>query len=150
MTWSTLFTSRRAVYISIIGLLLSMSVAVPITQAQQLMMEVRIDEATFDLGLAVVAGTVTCSDPTNYTTLNVTVRQPVGRFESLEGRVFEALGPCEDELSFSVSVVPDSGRFTPGIVYITAETFACYGEFGIICDDDSVTDAVRLRPTSQN
>jgi hypothetical protein len=69
----------------IVGLLLSVSLAVPAAQAQQLIMQVSIDEATSEEGLVMVTGTVTCSDPSDFTHVCATVRQSVGRFRSIQG-----------------------------------------------------------------
>jgi hypothetical protein len=125
----------------IVGLLLSVSLAVPAAQAQQLIMQVSIDEATSEEGLVMVTGTVTCSDPTDFTDVSVFVRQPVGRFRSIQGGRGDSLGPCVDELSFTLAVAPDSGRFKQGNAFVFADTFAC-NEFS--CDGDSTVEVVRL------
>jgi hypothetical protein len=142
MTWSTLITSRRAVRASIIGLLLSVSLGVPAAQAQQLSVEVSIAEVTFEEGLVMVTGTVTCSEPTNFTDVSVEVRQPVGRFKSVVGGVGESLGPCTGELPFDLSIAPFSGSFKQGAAFVFANASGCT-EFA--CDGDSATETVNLK-----
>jgi hypothetical protein len=137
MLWQAPSTLQRTMLALAIGLLLSLGVAVPAAQAQ-LVLQVSIEEATFEQGAIVVTGTVTCSEPTGFTDLSVEVRQPVGRFKSISGFRSDSLGPCPGELPFSLLVAPFSGKFKTGTAFVFANTFGC-SEF--TCASDS-TDAI--------
>jgi len=132
---------QRTGFAVIVGLLLSVSLAISTAQAQQLVMQIDIDGATFEQGLVMVTGTVTCSDPTDFTDVSVTVRQPVGRFRSIEGFASDSLGPCVEQLSFSLPVAPGSGRFKQGDAFVFADTFACNE---VSCDGDNTVEVVKL------
>jgi hypothetical protein len=126
----------------IVGLLLSLSVAVPAAQAQQLSMGVSIDEVTLEEGAVVVTGSITCSAPTPSTSVSVDVRQPVGRFKSVAGNEYQSLDRCEGELPFSLLVAPSSGVFKSGTVFISADVWSC-----IKGECDGTTSSVVLKLT---
>jgi hypothetical protein len=132
-------TSQRTLLALVIGLLLSLGIAVPAAQAQ-LSLQVTIEDATFDRGAILVSGTVTCSEPTGFTNVSVEVRQPVGRFRSIVGSRFDELGPCADQLAFSLLVAPFSGKFKTGTAFVFANTDGCTPDFSS-CDSDS-TDLI--------
>ena len=138
---SPLWRALRAI---IIGLLLSVSMIVSTTRAQQLTMEISIEEATLVQGAILVAGTVTCSEPTAFTDVSVEVRQPVGRFKSIRGFASDSLGPCTDELPFELLVAPDSGSFKSGTAFVFASTFACDVNFNF-CDGDADSGVFTVR-----
>ena len=145
MRWYTPSPSCSAVRVIILGLLLSVNVVVPTARAQEFFtVEVSIEEATLEQGAVLVTGTVTCSEPTAFTDVSVEVRQPIGRFRSISGSAGDSLGPCTDELSFSLLVAPGSGSFKQGTVFIFANAFACDVEFNF-CDGDAASLAVRAR-----
>jgi hypothetical protein len=144
MRWYPPSPSCRAMRVIILGLLLSVNVVVPTARAQEFFtVEVSIEEATFEQGAVLVTGTVTCSEPTAFTDVSVEVRQPIGRFRSISGSTFDSLGPCTDELPFSLLVLPDSGKFKQGTAFIRASAFACDVEFNF-CDDDAAIQAFRI------
>jgi hypothetical protein len=126
----------------IVGLLLSVSVAVTAAQAQQLSMGVSIDEVTLEAGAVVVTGSVTCSAPTRHTDVYVDVRQPVGRLKSVSGGAYESLGPCEGELPFSLFVAPWSGAFKPGTAFISADVSSCIKG---ACDGATSSVVIKLK-----
>jgi hypothetical protein len=143
MTRQTAFTMvQQTMLILATGLLLSLGVSIPAAHAQQLVMEIDIDEAIFNQGAVEVTGTVTCSEPTQFTDIFVAVRQPIGRFRSIAGGTFESLGPCIDQLPFSVLVAPDSGQFKRGTAFVFAETGACTE---VTCDNDLTSRVVTLK-----
>jgi hypothetical protein len=144
MRWYPPSSSRRAMRAIIISLLLSVSMAVPTTRAQQFFVEISIEDTTFEQGAVLVTGTVTCSEPTAFTNVSVEVRQPVGRFRSVSGGAFDSLGPCTDELPFSLLVAPGSGRFKQGTAFVFANTDACTVDF-TFCDNDATAAVVTLR-----
>jgi hypothetical protein len=126
----------------LVGLLLSVRLAVPAAQAQQFTVELSLDEITLDQGAVVVTGIVTCSTPTRYTDIYVDVRQPVGRFKSVTGGAYASLGPCEGELPFSLWIVPWSGAFKSGTAFISADVSSCIKG---ACDGDTSSVVVKLK-----
>jgi hypothetical protein len=129
----------------IIGLLLSVSLAVPTAQAQQLTLAVSVEETIFETGAVLVTGTVTCSEPTVFTDAFADVRQPVGRFKTIRGFAGEPLGPCEEESPFELLVLPESGSFKPGTAFLFVSTSGCLDAEATICDSDSTSLVVKLR-----
>jgi hypothetical protein len=128
-------TAQRTMLVLVIGLLLSLGVAIPAAQAQ-LNMQISIEEVTFDQGAIVVEGIVTCSEATDFTDISVHVAQPTGQKKSQVGDAGDSPGPCPGPqgIPFSVLVAPGGGRFKPGTVFVSASTFACNCCF---CDGDS-------------
>src|SRR5215475_1220819 len=102
-------TPKRLPYsalVSVIGLVLSMLISVPIALAQ-LVLEINITEVTLDKsGLVAVTRTVTCTEST-LIQVCVAVTEPVGRTHSVFGDrcTPSASIPCEptDPATFSVT-----------------------------------------------
>jgi hypothetical protein len=71
------------------------------------------------------------------------VLQPVRRVHTVAGYGVSELNTCDvTPLPFEIVVVPQTGRFAPGIAYVTVSVFACTDAF--ICMGDTITDALRL------
>jgi hypothetical protein len=143
MLWQTPSTLQKTLLALVIGLLLSLGMTVPAAQAQ-LSLQIDIEDATFDQGAILVTGTVTCSEPTDFTDISVRVRQPIGQRKSQEGDRFDSPGPCPGPqgLSFSILVAPFSGRYKGGTAYVFADTFGCNPNF---CDGDADSQVFAIR-----
>jgi hypothetical protein len=89
--------------------------------------------------------TVTCSQPAVGDSF-VEVRQSVGRFgdKSVEGFEFIAY-ECSGETPLSVTIEAETGFFTPGKAFVSADAFACT-EFDI-CDFAFTEERVNLSPS---
>jgi hypothetical protein len=92
-------------------------------------------------GEATISGTITCSRTADFGEVDVTLRQPIGRF-TVHG--FGFAGPaCEPTpTDWVASVVGDNGKFGAGKATAEVAAFACDASS---CGDASVTASVRLR-----
>ena len=132
------------VFVLIACLGLGGNILVPAARAQEaLTVSLTLDAVTLgELGTIVVAGTVTCSEPV-VPTVSAQVIQPVRRLHSVVGYGVTEPHACDvTPLPFEIVVVPSTGRFAPGIAYVTVSVFACTDAF--ICMGDTITDALRL------
>jgi len=139
------------VFVLIACLGLGGNIMVPAAHAQgALTASLTLDAVAFgELGTIVVAGTLTCSEPAGVPTgygmpvVSAQVLQPVRRVHTVAGYGFTELHACDvTPLPFEIVVVPTSGRFAPGIAYVTVSVFVCNAAY--ICDGDTITDAVWL------
>jgi hypothetical protein len=92
-------------------------------------------------GEATISGTITCSRTADFGEVDVTLRQPIGRF-TVHG--FGFAGPaCEPTpTDWIASVVGDNGKFSAGKATAEVSAFGCDATS---CGDTSVTASVRLR-----
>jgi hypothetical protein len=93
------------------------------------------------IGEATISGTITCSRTADFSEVDVTLRQSIGRF-TIHGFGFDgpACGPTPTD--WFVSVVGDNGRFGSGKATADVSAFACDGPS---CGEASVLASVRLR-----
>jgi hypothetical protein len=116
-------------------------------QEEEFTVDVAIDSASIDPRTkeVTVDFTVTCSQPAVGDSF-VEVRQSVGRFgdKSVEGFEFIAY-ECSGETPLSVTIEAETGFFTPGKAFVSADAFACT-EFDI-CDFAFTEERVKLSPS---
>ena len=140
--------SRVFVLIACLGL--GGNIMVPAARAQgALTASLTLDAVAFgELGTIVVAGTLTCSEPADVSSfglpvVSAQVLQPVRRLHTVMGYGSDQLNACDvTPLPFEIVIVPQTGRFAPGIAYVTVSVFVCNNAY--ICDGDTITDAMRL------
>lgn len=92
-------------------------------------------------GEATISGTVTCNHDADFGDVEVSLRQPIGRF-TIHGFGFASPGCGPTPTNWFASVVGDNGKFASGRATAQVSAFACDA---FSCDDDSVTASVRLR-----
>lgn len=92
-------------------------------------------------GEATISGTITCSRTADFGEVDVTLRQPIGRF-TVHG--FGFAGPaCEPTpTDWFASIIGDNGKFAAGKATADVSAFACDASS---CGDASATASVRLR-----
>jgi hypothetical protein len=116
-------------------------------QEEEFTVDVAIDSASIDPRTkeVTVDFTVTCSQPAVGDSF-VSVRQSVGRFgdKSVEGFEFIAY-ECSGETPLSVTIEAETGFFTAGNAFVSADAFACT-EFDE-CDFAFTEERVRLSPS---
>jgi hypothetical protein len=145
--------SRVFVLIACLGL--GGNILVPAARAQgAFTVSLTLDAVAFgELGTIVVAGTLTCSElaavpsfgppPFGPPSVSAQVLQPVRRLHTVVGFGFTEVKACDvTPLPFEIVVVPTSGRFAPGIAYVSVSVYVC--NYANICDGNTITDAVRL------
>jgi hypothetical protein len=112
-------------------------------QAAPLQLEATVQSTTVDpqTGEVIVSGTVTCSEPAD-ASIYVSVNQPLGRGNSLEGFNYAPQVRCDqDGEPYTISLFPYEGRFAPGRARVTVDAYAS-GPSGY--DDAHLQQAVRL------
>jgi len=97
-----------------------------------------LDQRTFRLE---ITGTVTCSEP-GEVFLNTDVQQPAGRTKSVFGYGWTQI-QCDGEEEFTITVLPNQGRFTPGRAIVRASASFCTEEF--VCDSEESIETVHIR-----
>jgi len=113
-----------------ITILLSLIFIVPAVHAQTVTVTLSIDSASVDkFGIITVNTTLSCSElvvlpsPDN---IFARVTQPVKRIYSITGEGFSSsFAECNGPTQYAIQVVPQTGRFGPGIVYINAGVSIC-------------------------
>jgi hypothetical protein len=123
----------------------------PAVAQQELTVDVTIDQATVDprTGEVTLSGTVTCSEPALVDIFGE-LRQQVGRIFTVRGffGVFvECPGP--EGTTFSVTVIADQGRFTPGRARLIAFIFGCVPDPELGCVRtffEELDTTIRLAP----
>jgi len=138
------------VFVLIACLGLGGHIMVPAARAQEaLTVSLTLDAVALgELGTIVVAGTLTCSEPADVSSFGVPgvsaqVLQPVRRVHTVMGYGFAEVKACDvTPLPFEIVVVPQTGRFAPGIAYASVSVYVCTDAF--ICNGDTITDALRL------
>lgn len=140
--------SRVFVLIACLGL--GGNILVPAARAQgAFTVSLTLDAVAFgELGIIVVAGTLTCSEPVNVfsfglPTVSAQVLQPVRRLHTVAGSGFTEVKACDvTPLPFEIVIVPQTGRFAPGIAYVTVSVAVCTNAY--LCDSDTITEAFWL------
>jgi hypothetical protein len=79
-------------------------------------------------GLAVISGTITCSNGPAFVELDVFVSQQIGPRATVTGSGFDGV-ECSGTDSWSVTVEPSLGRFVGGPAFVSAAAFGPNGEF---------------------
>jgi hypothetical protein len=123
------FPSWPRVIAIIACLCLSGSSLIPAARAQEAFtVNVSLASATLDKsGVITLTGTLTCSEPADNAWVEAYVSQPVGRLKMVYGYGSDyELGACDvTPLPLEVMVMPDTGKFAPGTVYVTVYAGAC-------------------------
>jgi hypothetical protein len=98
---------------------------------------------TFDSqsGSATISGTVTCTGVADFSNVNGTLTQTVGRF-TISGFFFAPFTCDGTTQTWTATVTSQNGRFGGGQATVQATAFACNASG---CGQDSVTQQVRLR-----
>lgn len=92
-------------------------------------------------GEAAATGTISCSQPADFSEIQVNLRQAIGRF-TVQGFGF-ASSACEPSpTAWWVSVSGETGKFAPGRATVQVLAFAC-DTFS--CDEESLSANLRLR-----
>jgi len=133
------------VFVLITCLGLGGHIMVPAARAQEaITVSLTLDAVTLgELGTIVVAGTVTCSEPA-VPSVWAQVIQPVRRLHTVTGSGLTELNACDvTPLPFEIVAVPSTGRFAPGIAYVTVSGVACTADLSCYFSD-MITHAFRL------
>lgn len=95
-------------------------------------------------GEVIVSGTITCSEQVvNF--LNIAVRQPIGRRDSISGSVTRTDVPCdEDGEPYTLSIFAFSGSFKPRVAVIDASFTVCPPTSG--CVSATILQSATLQP----
>jgi hypothetical protein len=92
-------------------------------------------------GEATIMGTISCSRAAEFADVEVSLRQPLGRF-TVHGSAFDSPSCGPTPTSWFASVTGDNGKFAPGRATVDVTAFACDS---FSCGDGSVSASVRLR-----
>jgi len=92
-------------------------------------------------GEATMSGTVTCSHDADFADVEITLREPIGRF-TVHGSSFASPSCGPSATAWFASIVGDNGKFGPGRASADVSVFACDA---FSCDDDAASVNLRLR-----
>jgi hypothetical protein len=138
--------TTAAVLVTASPLLTTRGLGAAYAQEEEFTVDVAIDSASIDPRTkeVTVDFTVTCSQPAVGDSF-VEVRQSVGRFgdKSVEGFEFIAY-ECSGETPLSVTIEAETGFFTGGKAFVSADAFACTED---VCDFAFTEEQVRLSPS---
>jgi hypothetical protein len=109
------------------NLVFNLDVAPPVPE-----LLVTVDESgTFDEeGRASISGTVTCSSPVGEVSLELSLRQVVGRL-AINGSGWIDMGTCASSHGWGATIEGDNGTFGEGQVTVVAEVSGC-GDFDCV------------------
>jgi len=138
---------RASRFLFTITILLSLLFIVPAAQAQTFTATFSIDSASVDkFGVITVNVTLTCSELVVFPGLNsifVNVTQPIRRIYSITGEGSSpSFAECNGATQYAIQVVPQTGRFGPGIVYINAGIPICDVNFNCVSADATLNTRI--------
>jgi len=91
-------------------------------------------------GEATVSGTITCSNTADFSDVEVSLRQSLGRF-TIHGSGFDSPSCGPTPTAWFAAIVGDNGKFAPGRATADVSAFACDA---FSCGDASASTSVRL------